>query len=261
MTKNVGNILSKWDINNSIITLFDFIFPRKCLTCKVNLSTYEKVICTNCLSTFKKVPNEIIHQEYMKKFKDNMLIDDFHSAFIFEKDKPIQNLLHSYKYENKIYVGKFLGELIFNELNIKLFEWDADYIIPVPLHTFKKLQRGYNQSYYIAKAISKKLNIPLKPNLLKRKRFTQTQTKMNFIERKENVRNAFQVKHDNKIIDKKIILIDDVITTGATVSECAKTLKEKNAKKVFALSFAIPFDYIFSGAETPNIDKPFLNTI
>ncbi len=261
MIKRWEIILSKLGLSKTIKILFDFIFPRICLSCNSILNIEENVICNSCKHSIKIIPQEFLKLEYLKKFKHDLLIDDFQSCFMFEKEKVIQKVLHSYKYENKIYVGKFLGDLIYYNLDKFIKAWDADLIIPVPLHSLKKAERGYNQSYYIAKQVAKKLQITIEKKLLKRKVYTQSQTKMNLIERKENVKNAFILKDGKKVSGKKIILIDDVITTGATIRECAKVLKENRAAKVFALSVAIPIDYILSGAESPKIDNPFFNTI
>lgn len=261
MIKRWAIILSKLDLNKLVKILFDFIFPRICLSCNSVLNTNENVLCNSCKDTIKIIPQDLLKIEYIKKFQNDLFIDDFQSCFIFEKDKVIQKVLHSYKYENKIYVGKFLGDLIYYNLDKFIKTWDADLIIPVPLHPLKKAERGYNQSYHIAKQVAKNLNLPIDNKSLKRKVYTQTQTKMNLAERKENVKNAFIIKDAKKLSGKKIILIDDVITTGATISECAKVLKGNGAIKVFALSVAIPIDHILSGAETPKIDSPFFNTI
>ncbi|MCX7875960.1 MAG: ComF family protein [Melioribacteraceae bacterium] len=253
--------MSKWELNNHIKSLIDYIFPRFCISCLRKLSLSEIVVCKNCLESIKNISAEELKLEYNKKFSKDNFVDDLKSLYWFEKDKILQHILHAYKYDNKIYIGKFLGELIYSNLYDEIKKWNINLIIPVPLHSLKKAQRGFNQSYFIAKSLSKKINIPINTKIIKRKKYTETQTKMNLLERKENVRNAFIVKSKSKVIDKKIILIDDVITTGATINECAKVLKENGAKKVYAISVAIPIDYILSGAETPKIDNPFLNTI
>jgi competence protein ComFC len=117
--------------------------------------------------------------------------------------------------------------------------WMIDYLIPVPLHPLKKAERGYNQSFYISNGISRQTGIPVKNNLLKRVRYTDSQTTMTFLERKENVGGAFSVLKRNNIAGKNFLLVDDVITTGATTNECAKALLEKSCSKVYAVSVAI----------------------
>jgi competence protein ComFC len=107
------------------------------------------------------------------------------------------------------------------------------------LHQLKKAERGYNQSYYIAKGLNKVLKCALKENHLKRIKFTESQTTMNITERKKNISGAFKVKTISGLRNKNILLIDDVITTGATITECGKILLESGVNKIYAASIAI----------------------
>ena len=115
---------------------------------------------------------------------------------------------------------------------------DYSLIIPVPLHIKRLRERGFNQSLLLAHAIERKRQIPLNFSLLKRHKFTLTQTGLNKIERKKNIKGAFEVSDKKKIAGKNIILIDDVYTTGATINECAKTLIKAGAQKVTVLTLA-----------------------
>jgi len=159
--------------------------------------------------------------------------------FVFEKDKTLQSLIHSIKYNKRFLNAKFLGGLIGSELGKILTVWKIDLIIPVPLHHLKKAERGYNQSEFIVKGISNKLNISYSTIALKRVRYTETQTAFNIEEREKNISNAFRVKSKNKIVGKNILIVDDVITTGSTIKECGKALLEDGAKSVYACSVAI----------------------
>ena len=217
----------------------DLILPRLCLSCKIKLSTIEQIVCSKCLSEFCIVESNELESEYEKNFSKDKLIDEFKAAFTFKEGSTIQNLIHSLKYEQKFLAGIFLGRLIAKIWFDEIIRWNADLIVPVPLHRLKKAERGYNQSDYIAKGLSKELNIPFKSHLIKRIRHTETQTHLNLIERKENVKNAFKVTRKNEIFGKRIIIVDDVVTTGSTISECALVLKEAGAEKIFALFAAM----------------------
>ncbi|MEW6196290.1 MAG: ComF family protein [Bacteroidota bacterium] len=218
---------------------FDFFIPRLCTSCQTKLSPEQKFICPDCLRSIQIAGDQRIGHEYERKFESEKIISDLASAFIFEKDKALQHLIHSLKYNENFKVGIFLGKLVAEKLQSKLTGWEAEYIIPVPLHRLKKAERGYNQSFYLAKGIAAKHKITIKQNILKRNRFTKTQTELDLHERKVNVKGAFALTKQKLIIDKKIILLDDVITTGATISECGRLLLENGAKKVFALSVAL----------------------
>ncbi len=203
------------------------------------MSSTEEILCTTCFSRLTVAGEERLALEYKRKFASENHIDDFLSAFLFDQNTPVQSVIHSLKYNGKFKIGIFLGKTAAQILSTKLQNWEADFIIPVPLFHSKKAERGYNQSFYIAKGLSSILNIPVKANLTKRIRYTETQTALSLEERKENMLNAFDLKKRKSIEGSKIILVDDVITTGSTVRECGKTLKRNGAVKVFAFSVAI----------------------
>ena len=112
-------------------------------------------------------------------------------------------------------------------------------IIPIPLHQLKKAERGYNQAYYIAKGVGSKLKVRVSDRAVKRIKYTESQTTMNLNEREENISGAFKVRNQKAVRGKSILLLDDVITTGATISECGKKLLEAGAAKISAASIAI----------------------
>ncbi len=112
-------------------------------------------------------------------------------------------------------------------------------IIPVPIHHLKKAERGYNQSDYLAKGLSKSLNIPYSSKAIKRIKYTVSQTGLNMNERALNVSNAFKVRHTKKVLGKNILILDDVCTTGATLLECGIALYKAGASSVYACSVAI----------------------
>lgn len=219
--------------------LTDFFLPRFCPACKTRLSHYENVICDTCLGSIQIAEKERIEFEFNKKFEGKKLISGFTSLYVFEKDKELQEILHQFKYNNKYRIGIKLGEEIAKTRSTTITDWKIDLVIPVPLHHLKKAERGYNQSYYISKGFSQTLGIKKKENLLKRKRYTASQTLKNISDRELNVKDAFSVTNKKKIRGKNILLVDDVITTGATVSECARQLLNAGAKKVYSLSAAI----------------------
>lgn len=221
------------------ISILDFFLPRVCISCDNKLSPEENSICENCFSKIKTADKTFLESEFKRKFEEEKIINDFLSLFVFDENSPIRDLLHGLKYDKKFRLGIFLGKILAANFDEKIKTWNIDYIIPVPLHKLKKAERGFNQSYYIAKAFVKKSNIKVKANTIKRRRFTATQTKLNSEERKENMKDAFVIKGKKLIDGKNIILLDDVITTGATISECARVLKQNGANKIYAVSIGI----------------------
>ncbi|MFA7229452.1 MAG: ComF family protein [Melioribacteraceae bacterium] len=220
-------------------TFWDFFLPRFCSSCKIKLTPDERIACNPCLRKIQHTSKERTDSEYARKFLDSDIISGFASLYLFEKDGVLQQIIHDLKYEGKFQIGLFLGGQIGSELKDILDRWELDFIAPVPLHHLKRAERGYNQSYYIAKGIRSRLNIPLQNHLLVRKRFTESQTNLTLIERAENIHNAFISRKKEIIGGKNILLVDDVITTGATVTECGRVLKDNGAANIFAVSAAI----------------------
>lgn len=218
---------------------FDFFIPRFCISCNTKLQYNENYLCNSCLGSIKIASEDRLSIEFSRKFEKDKIVSAFTSAYIFEKDKSLQHLIHSLKYEENFKVGIYLGKKVAELCESVINNWKADYLIPVPLHHLKKAERGYNQSYFIAKGISSVLNIKPANNILIRKKYTNTQTELTLIERKDNIHGAFAIKNKNIINDRTVILVDDVITTGATITECAQILFSNGASKVYALSVAI----------------------
>ena len=217
--------------------LFDFFLPRFCPGCKKKLTIEDKPVCNECVASILLTNEKLFEREFNRKFSSTKVIKDFYSKFVFENNKELQHIIHSLKYDKKFRVGIYLGELLgkgLRELN-----WQIDLILPIPIHHLKKAERGYNQSDFIAKGLSKSLKAPGSSNTVKRIRYTETQTDLNLNERAENVVNAFKLKKPKKVKGKNILLVDDVITTGATILECGKILVSSGAKTVYACSVGI----------------------
>lgn len=220
-------------------SLFDFFLPRFCFACNNKLESNAVVICPDCFSKIQLAEKGRLVEEYKRKFSGKGIISDFTSAFVFEKDKELQHVIHALKYQKCFSAGLFLGKKLGETLRDIISTWGISLIVPVPLHHLKKAERGYNQSTYIAKGLSKELEIPYSERAVKRTRFTESQTTMTLKEREANIDGAFAVRNKNKVKGKNILLIDDVITTGSTISECGKALLDAGSNKIYAASVAI----------------------
>ncbi|HEX9911635.1 MAG TPA: ComF family protein [candidate division Zixibacteria bacterium] len=154
-------------------------------------------------------------------------------------DPDYQTLLHHFKYKRKISLGKELGKRLGELLIQDKFLKDYDYLLPVPLHRSKERERGYNQSKILAEEISELTFLPLLDKVLMRKKNTRDQTNLNAEERERNVRGAFIVRDKLVLKGKRIILVDDVMTTGATLKECSRVLKEAGVKEVAGATVAV----------------------
>jgi len=218
----------------------DFIFPRFCVHCKNKLNFNEQFLCNGCFDKIKFIDDKNLQIEYSRKFSKDKYIESLYSLYFFENDSPFQSLIHSLKYKGNFRVGELLGSKIYYHNKDKLVSLNIDFIIPAPLHHIKRALRGYNQSFYIAKQLGKLLNIPCNTKIVKRISNKESQTSFNLEQRKKNIKNAFSVINPNLITNKNLLLVDDIITTGATLNECAKTLKEAAECKIYVISSGIP---------------------
>ncbi len=234
--KTIGYVIGAKMIEAGKLFL-DFLLPRFCPCCGRKLQSSEPPVCGQCLSRIKKADPERISSEFNRKFAHKEIITSFTSCFVFEKDKELQQIIHSLKYGRKFLLGILLGELLGQKLRRDFSGYKIDMVVPVPLHHLRKAERQFNQSYYVAKGVSKAAGLIIKGGLVKRTRYTESQTTMKISERERNVKNAFRSKR--KLHGESILLVDDVITTGATIHECGKALLDAGAGKVYAASAAI----------------------
>ena len=232
--------------------LLDFIYPQSCPICKKPVSQDVKGVCENCWSILAILPHSFC--PYCKSFfEEGDLVLRHHCVFLnrFEDrrimavrslgtfDDCYKTLIHRFKYERKIPLGKRLAQSLGEKIALDMNLSNCDLVIPVPLHRARKRERGFNQSEILAEGVSKEINVAFLKDVLKRKKNTKDQTHLNVQQRKENVEGAFAVIHPDKVIGKQVILVDDVMTTGATLNECAKMLLEAGAERIFAVTLAV----------------------
>ena len=226
------------------MTLFhDFIslfFPRNCFTCLDILAKGERYICTNCINDLPRTNYHLEMNNPMHYRLANIHQLKYAMSYVkFVKGGKIQKLLHKFKYENYPELGELLGKWYGAELHNSKISEHIDVIIPVPLHRKKQKKRGYNQSDYFAAGLSASMDVPWRSDLLNRKKYSQTQTKKSRVERWQNVKDIFIVNVPREIKGKNILLVDDVITTGATLEACAFTLIQSGAKSISVATIAL----------------------
>jgi ComF family protein len=224
-----------------IVTPFlDFVFPPVCVSCNQALSNSSQRVCDKCWNSIQRVTRDHpLYLETRAKLTESGTVSDLVSEFVFEKEGAFQHVAHALKYSGYESVGRELGRRIGLTMN----EWGitADGLIPIPLHKVKQRERGYNQAELIARGISKSTGIPVRTDLVRRIKHTQTQTQLSFEERRINMEDAFEIERRAlpALADKTFILVDDVITTGATIQACAQELMTAGASHVIAASAAL----------------------
>lgn len=221
--------------------LTHLFYPRLCEGCSKPLLQEEQVLCLNCsIYNLPRTAYHHIHEnETFMRFAGRVNIQKATSLAYFTNEGLLQHLLHGLKYDDKNEIGTYLGVQLGYDLKQVSWQQGIDAIIPVPLHPKKEAQRGFNQAEIIASGISNVLGIPVLDKTLVRKRFTETQTKKTREERLENMQGAFEVKNTEKITGKHILLIDDVLTTVATLEACAHALSAVQGASVSIASIGI----------------------
>jgi ComF family protein len=212
--------------------LFYLFYPKLCTACEQKLIENETTICTICrhdlpLTNFQ----DFRENKITEIFYGRILIEKAFSLLFFRKKGITQKLIHDLKYKGNEEIGIFFGNWLGEILNKNNEFKDIDFIIPVPLHPKKLKERGFNQVTKFGEILSTHLKIPFKENYLTRISSTKTQTFKARLERFNNIDTKFLLANHEYFNDKHILLIDDVITTGATLEACAKEfLKSKNCK-------------------------------
>lgn len=204
-------------------------FPNYCLSCTNSLVKGEDILCTNCILELPKTNYHLQNENPVAlKFSGRLNLHLGLAFLKFRKGGIVQRLLHQLKYNNHPEVGIRLGKLFGKELKDAGYDTQFDLIIPVPLHATRKRKRGYNQSTMFAQGLSEALNIPWDESISVRKRLTKTQTTKSRTDRWENVKDVFSVQANGKVSGKRVLLVDDVITTGATLEACGLHLLRSN---------------------------------
>ncbi|HIN03163.1 MAG TPA: ComF family protein [Candidatus Marinimicrobia bacterium] len=217
-------------VGNAFISLF---FPNQCLVCKGGDFHSSDPICPDCLQQMNPHPIE----NRVKELTVNNGIDMALAGWDFGDE--LRTAVHSLKYEERARIGSFLGKVLGERLHLKTIQ-ELDYLIPVPLHPVKFRDRGFNQAEWIAIGVGKATQKPVQTGLMKRMKYTISQTTLNREERLNNMKQAFRITKD--VTDKKIGIVDDVLTTGSTISSMASVLKDAGARTIVALTVATPLE-------------------
>ncbi len=224
----VGLNLIKSSISKLKNFILDIFFPSFCVACKKEGS----FLCESC-----KYKIEILNTP--SHFPEKSKIKKLYCATKYQ-NIILKNLIHNFKYRHIKEIKNELSELVIKHLKLNDFTTSKSQIlIPVPLHKKRFLKRGFNQSELIAEKIGKYFNIPVKTKLIKRKKDTKCQAlREKRKERKENLKNAFSIISNKTLKEKEVILVDDIITSGTTLKECAKEISKLKPKKIVAIVIA-----------------------
>ena len=214
------------------------IFPLFCPACNSTLQKTELLICCKCRHELPVITIQQYNFHYIKKNKNINIIN---VLFKYELNSAVQQLIHNFKYKNPEKLGKTIANWQTNLIKKELNEQQIDVVIPVPMH-FKKLKnRGYNQINSYAKTLANNLNAKYLPKVLIKIKETKTQSKQSRNERFKNIHNSIKLNPEIDINNLHILLVDDVITTGATMEACIESLKPTKGIKISIAAIAIAF--------------------
>lgn len=208
-----------------IDSLLNLLYPSVCAACGNALFKWEKLVCTRCRNMLPKTGYETNADNPLARiFYGRVQLKAVTACFFFSKEGKVQRLIHELKYKGNGDAGIFLGQELGKDIKDAPLFQGLDYLIPVPLHPKREKQRGYNQSMMIAQGIAEVTGIQIGSDFLVRSVNTETQTHKNKEDRWKNVKDIFELRHEDRLIGKYVLLVDDVLTTGATLEACALKL-------------------------------------
>lgn len=219
--------------------LAGLFYPKVCAGCDAHLMVFEQNLCLQCLHGLPKTyywDYEVTPIEEL--FWGRLEVSSACSYLHFNKDGVIQKLMHRFKYDGKRNIGEGLGRLFAHQLKEKKWFTDATLIVPIPLHRTKQIRRGYNQSAFIANGMAEVFDIPAKNNALKRVLANESQTRKSRYQRTENVENVFKSVRTNVFRGENVLLVDDVVTTGATLEAAGREILINGAAKLYIATLA-----------------------
>ena len=213
--------------------IINIFYPEICLCCKEQLVENEQTVCLICrhdlpLTKFSFEKDNLVE----KSFYGRIPIENATALFYFLKKGKVQQLIHELKYNKQQQVGTFTGNWLASEMLESNRFKNIDYIIPVPLHKNKLKKRGYNQVTTFGNSLASNLNVSYLDNVLIKVSSTKTQTKKLRLDRWKNVQELFVVQNSDKLKNKHILIIDDIITTGATLEACCKSFSNIKGLKI-----------------------------
>ena len=223
-----------------VINLLNLFFPKVCLGCSTELIDNETFICTNCrhelpLTNFHFDNNDAL----IKVLYGRVKLEQATALLHFSKKGIVQQLMHNLKYRGHQDVGLFLGQWLGEELKAIKSYHDIDVVVPVPLHRSKLRKRGYNQVTKFGQEIAKALDVEFNPKVLQKTISTKTQVFKDRLLRTSGSSATFSISENQTLRGRHILLVDDIITTGATIESCANALLQIEGVKISVATMAI----------------------
>ena len=233
--KEIRARLSDW-----LDALSQLFFPRHCVVCGACLRAGEEALCMRCSIDLPRTGFHLLRDNEVERlFWGKLPLERASAFFYYTKGSLYRNILRRLKYGGRRDVGEALGRIMAGEMLASGFFEGIDVLVPVPLHRRKQRKRGYNQSECIARGIAKVTGIGVDSHSVVRLKDTATQTHKSAYERWENVRDIFELRHPECFAGKHLLLVDDVLTTGATLTACADAFTPVEGIRISILTLAM----------------------
>lgn len=226
--------------------MIELIFPRRCPVCDNIVVPKGELICSSCRKKIryikeprcKKCGKGLQSSEEAYCYDCTNKPHQFDSGLALYEYQSVHDSIYRFKYRGRCEYADFYGKEIYNRLGKQIESWNAEALVPVPIHFTRKNQRGFNQAELIADVLSRYLDIPVERNLVKRCKKTIPQKELDDRARQNNLKKAFKIQRDVVKL-KTIILVDDIYTTGSTIDSIARELRKAGVKKVFYIALSI----------------------
>lgn len=215
----------------------DFVSPRQCVICGHRLAVTEEALCPVCIMNLPRTNFSFDDNPMLRMFFGIIPVQKVSAFCYYSPGSEMSQAVYDMKYHDRPDVGWFLGRLMANEFLTTGFFDGIDVIIPIPLAKKRLRQRGYNQSRLLAEGISEITHLPIADSVVCRTVFKESQTQLSRFDRQQNVSNVFMLKDGDQLRGRHILLVDDIVTTGATVASCARELLKVEGLKVSVLAF------------------------
>ena len=234
----IGNALSV--VREVSLSIRDFVYPPQCPVCRVLIEDSAYPVCDKCLDSME-VTGEFDSSDFPDHQPEQSPFRQIRVLYLYEE--PARTIIHQFKYSAKKSLAEPLGKRLAHFIECKMpspLSGEKRIIVPVPLNPLKQIIRGYNQSALLAHEVGRSSGLPVVEDVLVRARYTRTQTALSKDRRRLNIREAFRLTREGYFTDKSVILIDDVITTASTVTECARIIEEDGCKEISIFGLAAP---------------------
>lgn len=219
-------------------TLSDLLSPRACTCCGCRLGVDERVLCTACNAHLPRTlfAERALDNEMARLFWKRLPVERAAALFFYQPHSPSGQMIYELKYHNRPNVGLALGRLAAQEMARSRFFEDIDVIIPLPLARGRERERGYNQSLLIAEGVSEATHLPICNDAVRRIRETRSQTRLSHEERADNIEGAFRLIRPERVACRHVLIVDDIVTSGATVVACGGAIATAGGVRISVLS-------------------------